>query len=55
VVDDDIGARPGGGRAGQMCEDLGQLTEPQLGGSTTPACVLGEADRSASFWRHPSI
>jgi len=36
-------------------EDLGQLAEPQLGGSTTAARVLGQSDRGSSFWRHAVI
>jgi hypothetical protein len=38
-----------------MREDLGQLTEPQLGPSTTAARVLGQADRGSCFGRHPGI
>jgi hypothetical protein len=34
---------------------MGQLTEPKLGGSTTAARVLGEANRGACFGRHPGI
>jgi hypothetical protein len=33
-------------------EDLGQLAEPQLGGSTTAARVLREANGGACFGRH---
>jgi hypothetical protein len=52
VIDDDVGARA---RGRQMREDGGQLTEPQLGRSTTAAGVLGQADRGAGFGRHASI
>jgi len=31
---------------------MGQLTEPELGRSTTAACVLREADRGLRFGRH---
>jgi hypothetical protein len=34
---------------------VGQLTEPKLGGSTTAAGVLGEANGGAGFGRHPGI
>jgi len=36
-------------------QDLGQLTEPKLGRSTTAARVLRQADRGSCFWGHPGI
>jgi hypothetical protein len=36
-------------------ENVGQLTEPQLGGSTTAARVLSEANGGACFGRHVAI
>jgi hypothetical protein len=54
VVDDDVGARPRGMRR-QVRQDLGQLTEPQLGRSTTAPRVLGQADRGSGLGRHPRI
>jgi hypothetical protein len=35
-----------------MRQYVGQLTEPQLGGSTTAARVLREANGGACFGRH---
>jgi hypothetical protein len=35
-----------------VIEDVGQLTEPELGGSTTAARVLSQADRRFGFGRH---
>jgi hypothetical protein len=54
VIDDDIGAHVPR-RTRQVREDVGQLTEPQLGGSTTAAGVLGQTDRGTCFGRHPGI
>jgi hypothetical protein len=56
VVDEDVRTRAPR-RTRQVREDLGQLTEPQLGGSTTAAGVLGQTDRGACFGRqrHPGI
>jgi hypothetical protein len=51
MVDDDIRARA----ARQVRQDVGQLTEPQLGGSTTAPSVLSQTDRGTSFGRHPGI
>ena len=39
----------------QQKTDLGQLTEPKLGGSTTAAGILREADRGAGFGGHAGI
>jgi hypothetical protein len=55
VVDDDVGAPAGGKRGRQVRQDLGQLTEPQLGRSTTPPRVLRQADRGSGLGRHPRI
>jgi hypothetical protein len=52
VVDEDVGARTA---AREVRQDLGQLTEPQLGRSTTAPRVLRQADRGAGFGRHPRI
>jgi hypothetical protein len=54
VVDDDIAARTARRRR-EVGQDLGQLTEPQLGRSTTAARVLRQADRGSGFGRHPRI
>jgi hypothetical protein len=52
VIDDDVGARA---PRREVRQDLGQLTEPQLGGSTTAPRVLRQADRGSGFGRHPGI
>jgi hypothetical protein len=54
VIDDDVRARVPR-RTRQVRQDLGQLTEPQLGGSTTAAGVLREAKGGACFGCHPVI
>jgi hypothetical protein len=54
VIDDDIGARITG-TSRKVRQDLGQLTEPQLGRSTTAARVLRQADRGSSLGCHPRI
>ena len=51
MIDDDIRthlSRP----LGEVIEDVGQLTEPELGGSTTAARVRGEANGCLGFGRH---
>jgi len=35
-----------------LIEDLDQVRQPELGGSTTAARELGQADRITSFVRH---
>jgi hypothetical protein len=57
VIDDDVGAQVPRRtcRSREVRQDLGQLTEPQLGGSTTAARVLRESDRGSCFRRHPGI
>jgi hypothetical protein len=54
VVDDDVATRAPRRRR-EVGQDLGQLTEPQLGRSTTAARILRQADRGAGFGRHPRI
>ena len=49
MIDDDLRA---GIARGQVREDVGQLAEPQLGGSTTAPRELGQADRGLGFGRH---
>jgi hypothetical protein len=53
VVDEDVGARAAPRR--EMRQDRRQLTEPQLGRSTTAPRVLRQADRGSGFRRHPRI
>jgi len=54
VIDDDVRTRAPR-RTRQVREDMGQLTEPQLGGSTTAARILRQADRGSCFGRHGCI
>jgi hypothetical protein len=54
VIDDDVRARASR-RTREVRQDVGQLTEPQLGGSTTAPGVLGEAEGGARFGGHPDI
>ena len=42
-------------RARQVRQHVGQLTEPKLGGSTTPPRELGQADGGLGFGRHAGI
>ena len=51
MIDDDVGAL-GPALPDERVEHLRQLAEPELGGSTTAARVLGEADRGLGFGRH---
>ena len=51
VIDNDI-RTPAPGFTGQVFEDVRQLSEPELGGSTTAARVLGHTDRCLGFWGH---
>jgi len=56
VIDDDVGPPAARGMRGrQVRQDLGQLTEPQLGRSTTASRVLRQADRGSGFRCHPRI
>jgi hypothetical protein len=57
VIDEDVGAPTAGAgiRSREVRQDLRQLTEPQLGRSTTAARVLRQADRGSGFGRHPRI
>jgi hypothetical protein len=56
VIDDDVGPPAARGmRVRQVRQDLGQLTEPQLGRSTTASRVLRQADRGSGLGRHPRI
>jgi hypothetical protein len=48
VIDDDAGGLRGAADL-QVIEDLGQLAEPELGPSTTPARVLREPDGEVSL------
>jgi len=52
VIDHDVRAQLSRAAARQLIEDVCQLAEPELGGSTTAAGVLGEPDRSLRFGRH---
>jgi len=54
VIDDDIRTRISR-RTGQVRQDMGQLTEPQLGRSTTAPRVLRQTDRGLGFGGHPGI
>jgi len=54
VVDHDVRAQVPR-RTGQVRQDVGQLTEPQLGGSTAAARVLCQTDRGLGFGGHPGI
>jgi len=55
MVDDDVAGPARGMRGRQVRQDLGQLTEPQLGRSTTAPRVLRQADRGSGLGRHPRI
>jgi hypothetical protein len=52
VIEDDAVAHPSRAAGGQLVEDVCQLAEPELGGSTTAARVLCQADRGLRFGRH---
>jgi hypothetical protein len=51
MIHDDVLPRTARGAA-QVIEDVRQLAEPELGGSTTAARVLGEADGGPGFGGH---
>jgi hypothetical protein len=53
VIDQDISTRAARATA-QTIEDVCQLTEPELGGSTAAARVLREANRWLRFGGHGS-
>jgi hypothetical protein len=52
VIDDDVWTHLSRSPLFEVIEDMGQLTEPELGGSTTAARVLREANGGLCFGRH---
>jgi hypothetical protein len=52
VIDHDLGASLSRAAARQPFEDMCQLAEPELGGSTTAARVLRESDGGLGFGGH---
>jgi hypothetical protein len=52
VIDDDIRTHLSRSPFFEVIENMGQLTEPELGGSTTAARVLRQTNGSLGFGRH---
>jgi hypothetical protein len=52
VIDDDIVAQLSRSSTFEALENVCQLAEPELGGSTTAACELREADGGLGFVGH---
>ena len=52
VIDDDVRTHPSRSPFVEVIEDVCQLTEPELGGSTTAARVLRQTDGGLGFGRH---